>query len=275
MRNLIFLLGAPDAEMSLIEKILLHFGIAFGYATLKGTRVSSSQAYDADGSSIEVPEGAEVVTVECAVKGITPVVKVDHHNPGDRGYGMPPDQFASAASIGQVVYLLNQLMGHAEVQSVFPNWQLAAAGDHCPAAAYQGKCPGISVEEFREYRLAGSAEFQKKDIEVLRAEVNAGMEMLQGLEYVHHKGVKWKNAVSIQVPQLPHVAAMLAMPTSYSMYLPKENETKVGIIGSDDPAVIEAWLDFHADKLVRLYGDPARGYAGGYLPPQPATGASE
>lgn len=272
MRNFYFLLGAPDAEMVLIEKILNHFGIPFGYAMLRGSRISSSQAYAAEGSSTEIPSGFDVVTVECACEGITPVIKVDHHNPGDFGYGAPPDQFADAASISQVVNLLAN-EGYRTVYTVFPKWKLAAAGDHCPAAAYQGKCPGISVEEFREYRLAGAAEFQKKDIEVLRAEVNAGMEMLQGLEYVHHKGVKWKNAVGIQVPQLPHVAAMLAMPTSYSMFLPKENETKVGIIGSDDPAVIEAWIEFHSDKLVRLYGDPARGFAGGYLPQ--ATGASE
>jgi hypothetical protein len=268
-----FLLGATDAEMVLIEKILRHFNIHFGYATLKGNRVSSSQAYTADGSSTEIPDGAQVVTVECACEGITPAVKIDHHNPGDTGYGLCPELFAEAASIGQVVELLSHLR-YEEVEIVFPMWRLAAAGDHCPAAAYQGKCPGISVEEFREYRLAGAAEFQKKDIEVLRAEVVAGMGILQGLEDVYHQGVKWKNAIGIQVPQLPHVAAMLAMPTCYSMDLPKENEVKVGIIGSDEPAVIEAWMNFYADKLLRLYGDPARGYAGGYLP-RPATGASE
>src|SRR5690606_1931199 len=37
------------------------------------------------------------------------VVKIDHHRPGDPGYGQPPSKFLEASSIGQVIAVLARL----------------------------------------------------------------------------------------------------------------------------------------------------------------------
>src|SRR5690606_40611474 len=46
-------------------------------------------------------DGSRYMAVRCCV-GIS-VIRIDHHCPGDPGYGLPPSKFFAASSIGQVI----------------------------------------------------------------------------------------------------------------------------------------------------------------------------
>ena len=104
-----FLLGAGDPEMQVIESLLDSCSQEWEYATADGRRVHPGNAYRADPVSSE----ARLVFVECRFLSDIPDdhIVVDHHNPGDPGYGSGPDEFWTGSSLGQVVELLREF-GH-------------------------------------------------------------------------------------------------------------------------------------------------------------------
>src|SRR5690606_17622384 len=196
MTDRIWVLGAPDPEMELIESILRGAGEHVEYATVWRAggrrRVTPAEAYAAD---VEIGEGlrglrATAYMVECApavlvgssVDGIDwagVAVAIDHHRPGDLGYGRPPAEFLPASSIGQVIAELARLdvlpedwryvgihpddptywdragelvplpggrtvrywhaLGMSYDYRIPADHVLAAAADHCLAAAYRGE----------------------------------------------------------------------------------------------------------------------------------------
>ena len=72
------------------------------YATDEsGRRVHPGNAYRCP--IPEVSEGSTVYAVECIGELPEGWIRIDHHRPGDPGYGLPPEEFLSAASIGQVI----------------------------------------------------------------------------------------------------------------------------------------------------------------------------
>src|SRR5690606_34885663 len=99
----LWLLGAPDPEMEMIEGLLRECGETVVYATTgDGERVTAATAYRCPVP--EVPDGVVVYAVECV--DVLPDgwwVRIDHHRPGDPGYGRPPSEFLAASSIGQVI----------------------------------------------------------------------------------------------------------------------------------------------------------------------------
>lgn len=120
--NCTFILGAADPEMNAMEKMLTQAGQYCVYATAEGTRCHPGNAYKAD--SFESPvegetgvinagNGSEVAFIECggpierffADMGV-PAHRIDHHRPGDPGFGLPPAQFWEGSSIGQLYTLL-------------------------------------------------------------------------------------------------------------------------------------------------------------------------
>src|SRR5690606_15369025 len=78
-----------------------------------------------------------------------PVTRIDHHNPGDPGYEMPPERYLEGASLGQTLGLL-------EVEPT-PTQRLLAAADHCLTAAYQERCPGVDPRELLFLRASWRA----------------------------------------------------------------------------------------------------------------------
>ena len=95
-KDRMFVLGAQDPEMREIEKTLASAGFTALHAARRGQRCSAQTAYTADGVVRVGPDGvpraavlpprAPAVFVECTVDDRTPVLRVDHHNPGDPGY---------------------------------------------------------------------------------------------------------------------------------------------------------------------------------------------
>ncbi len=128
MTSRLWILGASDPEMQAIEALLTERGEAVVYAARFGDpvgprRVHPSEAYADDLTAIDGnglwsgapggdPSQVTIYTVECALPpgtGEAQHVTVDHHRPGDPGYGKPPREFLAASSIGQVIAELARL----------------------------------------------------------------------------------------------------------------------------------------------------------------------
>lgn len=109
----IWILGAPGPEMAAIETLLLECGETVAYALdARGERVHPGNAYAPEctwhDSAPEADWWDSIYTVECEPTTRDRIV-IDHHRPGDRGYGRPPSEFLAASSIGQVVAELARL----------------------------------------------------------------------------------------------------------------------------------------------------------------------
>lgn len=105
MNHRIWILGASDPEMTLIEELLRACGEEYIYALDdRGERVHPVNSYRCP--TPVVPEGSTVYAVECIDVLPEGWVRIDHHRPGDPGYGLPPEEFLTASSIGQVLSVL-------------------------------------------------------------------------------------------------------------------------------------------------------------------------
>lgn len=135
MTDRIWVLGAPDPEMEMIERLLRQCGEEIIYATDKdGRRVHPGNAYRCPVPA--VPEGSTVYAVECIEILPDGWARIDHHRPRDPGYAKSPAWFFEASSIGQVITELAWL-------GQLPDWPEAA----WPYRLY-GR-PRVGVHEIR------------------------------------------------------------------------------------------------------------------------------
>jgi len=94
--------------MTAIESLLRECGEYVVYALDKhGERVTPATAYRCP--LPEVPARAVVYAVECIDALPAGWARIDHHRPGDPGYGRPPREFLPASSLGQVIAELARL----------------------------------------------------------------------------------------------------------------------------------------------------------------------
>ena len=388
MTNRVWVLGAPDPEMELIENILRQCGETVLYATDEsGRRVHPGNAYRCPIPS--TPEGATVYAVECIDVLPEGWVRIDHHRPGDPGYGRPPEEFMRASSIGQVISALarsgalEKAVHHRLVPWVangrdmpvdeynrgirtlwfwsskdMPSWphsepgmiergvswlfdgyavyvggrhysddyvaliprhiMLAAAADHCLAAAYRGQCPGVDPTALMVWRAETRAAFQDRSVEEILADVErarqalreapridlgAGMEVRDmrtaytvttvlvepfapgatvdssgigdstSIEFGPRAEGTWDEGghhtfVRRGVAELPEAAAREGV-AFLSLATDRDGRRKVVLGGHTTPETVRAFMSEWAPArgLMDIYGDPARGFAGGYLSP--------
>lgn len=268
MSNLFFVLGANDPEMVIISRTLEACGVFYTFAvTDDGKRVHPGNAAKATGVTAGggIPDGAEVVVVECRVAGIDAVV-VDHHSPGDPGFGVPAEDFWKGSSIGQVwEYLTDRGFGDALAASGLKDEAvLAAAADHCLGAAYKGRCPGVTPTALRAWRAETRARFQGSTAAEISAAVDAAIEAVRGLPTINVGG----HAVAVageEIRELPEAASITGIPVMYELFDVRAQKTKVGLLGADEE-VGAAWMDWARanHNLEGVYGDPKRGFAGAY-----------
>lgn len=246
-----FILGANDPEMREIVQVLTAAGEKFAYACQRGARVRATNAYSANSISGALPEGAELVFVECAVLFLNPAIIIDHHQPGHPGYDCAPADYLNGSSLGQVLSLLGK--EPTELQRII------CAADHCPDAAYRGECPGVSPSALADWRLESKAAVKGLTVEELRRRVEEQRVCLQNAERVDIAGtqVAW---MPESTDETPDAAARYGIPFMYRTS-EKDGREKLGILGAP-PAAIEAWMA--ACGLKNVYGCPSRGYAGGY-----------
>jgi hypothetical protein len=183
--QVLVIFGGADAEEAAARAIAQAAGCATATATTAdGKRVNGGTAYQAVAFALDLgtlEEVAKAIIFECAPAsaGALPVVaRCDHHNPGDPGWGKGASEYWEASSLGQ-------LCAHLGVEPT-DELRLIAAGDHSPAGAYLGQCPGVDPEVFADFRIAGKVAFyaanprtaDKADADKIRAAISAAKERL-------------------------------------------------------------------------------------------------
>ena len=261
--SVVFVLGAADPEMARIEKVLHDIGAGFTYATVNEVRCHPGNAYKAD----QMHTHNMIVWVECgSAEMACPHIRIDHHNEGDNGFSMGPENFWEGSSLGQLYRLL---LANGAAQSVLDSLfgedkYLVAASDHCPAAAYKGLCPGVDKWELAAYRARRNAEYLKVSVEEYISVLHDSIAIAEKLPvkelggevyYVANEPIDYLNEVSLRLG----ITVEYVMPGSQ-----RDPRVKVGLLGGS-PSLTAAWMEHKKDSLVGIYGSPTRGYAGGYL----------
>ena len=216
-----FVLGAQDPEMREIEKVITRAGARFVHAAKDGQRCTPRTAYGANAvvrvgpggiaRAVVLPPQAPVVFVECALVGREPVLRIDHHHPGDAGYDKGPSAYLEGSSLGQVLRLLE--MEPSETQ------RLLAAGDHCLTAAYQGACPAVDPNELLFLRASWRAMVSGRSLgDVMEGILDAAKQVRRHYDSELRESVFLDpTAVS---PDLPEGAAYAGCPVRYRALLP-------------------------------------------------------
>lgn len=308
MENAIFILGAADPEMAAIEALLRDAGVRYAYAVdAAGVRVHPGNAYRAAGyldNGRVFPMGSTygvyvptAYLVECSLPNdpiscdghdgqIWPTVVIDHHRPGDPGYGLPPDLYLAASSIGQVLSVLcdaGTLPGNPMTYCRLsrPDLLLVAAADHCLEVAYRSRCPGVDPDALMRWRAESRAAFQRRSVDAVLADIAAARSRLRAAieptatmfddpEYIQAAGLTVSDSLYADfrgenIPELPEAAAREGIPFLADQ-TDRDGRRKVVLMAA--PAyLVERFLAGEiVSGLTDFYGDPARGFAGGYLP---------
>lgn len=269
---MIFVLGAKDPEMKLIHEVLGFLGWELLPALRQGKRVYPGNAYQADPPHLDWSAFATVYAVECGWRGeAANVAHIDHHHPGDPGYGQPPAEYFAAASIGQIFALAarelparGQQAGldalHARYGHVA---HLAAAADHCLGAAYRGACPGVDPDELTRWIIERRAAFLHLSPAALRTRVEASCARIRALAVDNLADLRGEPGGTL--PEAPH-AACIAGIAVLTEVVDRDGRHKVGLLGANAAQVTRFLAGALVPGLTGYYGDPARGFAGGYLP---------
>ena len=254
MNNYFFVLGAKDPEMQEIIRVLDSQSIPWAFATVAGMPVRTSEAYKATGVQGLIPCDSKIVFVECEVLGLFPHEICDHHNEGDPGFGMPPARYMEGSSLGQVLRLLGIEPTHEQ--------HIIAAADHCLRHAYAGMCPGVTPEELADWRERSRAALREITVEEIRSRIDNAIEVLKNAPRIRiaDEEVAWFPVTVERPEEIPEASARTGIPFCYVKKEP--SGAKAGIM-SAAPRTIRSWM--RECGLKNVYGDPARGFAGGYL----------
>jgi hypothetical protein len=161
---------------------------------------------------------------------------------------------------------------------------LAAAADHCLAAAYRGQCPGVDPDALMQWRAETRAAHQERTVDEVLADVEAARKILNkrsviwveassGLASTWDKPIAgagdydWVPYPIIphfkdRVPELPEAAAREGLPFTAEVTAP-DGRRKVILQGADENTIRE-WMDARSAEGAEVYGDPVRGFAGCY-----------
>ncbi len=255
-----FILGAQDAEMQKIETILRASGHVVRHAIRHGRRVPSKFAYEAERPSGAVKWESQIVWVECAIPGKRKShhVSVDHHRHGDFGYGKGPEEFYEASSIGQVC----NLIGYEPTEDIL----YTAAADHCLGAAYAGLCPNIDPERMRDWRANTHAAVRQMTVEQFHQGLDNTIESLKKCSMLNIGGHEFIDAMDTQHEWVSDASAILGRSVMYAYFDRRVRRNKVGVLNGS-PEALAAWMEWAKTRpyLEDIYGDPVRGFAGGYL----------
>jgi hypothetical protein len=201
-----------------------------------------------------------------------------------------PTPFAWVAEIGAYIICTPRggfELGGSESWHVVPaDFVLTAAADHCLGAAYRGKCPGVDPDALMRWRAESRARYQRRSVEAILADVERAKEALQnarrldlvpGVPCCQHLdcpecagygtvgGVNVRDMRGQHVPELPEAATRLGL--GYVADVRDGRDGRRKIVCSGDAEQVRAFLEVWAPAqgLLDLYGDPARGFAGGYV----------
>jgi hypothetical protein len=300
----IWILGAADPEMEAIESLLRECGERVAHACVgggeridhalaPGVRVHPGNAYRGtchryvtDCGGAGDPDETWYL-VECDVPAPWPerVRRIDHHRAGDAGFGREPRDFLAASSIGQVLAALGREPTDEQ--------RLVAAADHCLAAAYRGECPGVDPDALMRWRVAGRARFQGRSDAKVLADIYAALDALErseplsfgdvgphgecggcgikvaateadaSFDYCECPTVRDMRDREPPVAELTEAACRYGYEYVSGPLVGPDGRRKYTVSGH--PATVRAWLEWAPrNGIVDTYGDPERGFAGGY-----------
>lgn len=248
--------------------------------------------------SMATPEQICALTSDGTEPPTTHVQSFDHHREGDAGFGGSPMDYFGSSSVGQVAtYLLRdpdraRALGweRVEVGRATPNGEviahrsallvgtgnsygyripqevlMIAASDHCLAAAYQQKCPGIDPLALMEWRLASRAAFQKVPLEKLMMQVMATRARIR--QRAIDGIADLTDLPGGTLPEAPEAACAEGLGV-LAKVKDRDGREKIVLLGNLEPKRIQEWIDAQAAFGHEVYGDPVRGYAGAYLTPR-------
>lgn len=327
MNDVVWVLGASDPEMEAIESLLRDAQQNIVYFSDGCSRVHPGNAYSVAMPPALLMGDHRIMLVECGANLDDPrVMRIDHHQPGDAGYGRKPMDFLAASSIGQVISFLtssgvssfnsmeqNKEPGDTPGTFVFRDntWWivendllhevphelvLTAAADHCLLHAYDNRCPGVEPDTLMQWRIRSRSKFQKRTIEEILSDVEAarralweaptivlGWECLCGDTNLPngcgsdsvYSGIECDDSDPIEavdmrgrhIPELPEASARERL-CFIADGLP-DRDGRIKIVcqsGSAEQVSAFMWDWAPCNGLVNIYGDPERGFAGGYLP---------
>lgn len=140
---------------------------------------------------------------------------------------------------------------------------VTAAADHCLAAAYKWGCPGVNPKYLMEWRADSRAKFQGRSFEAVMEDIHAATDALEDAPKIDLGGVQVADLRQVgTVPEVPEASARLGMPF-IARLKERDGRNKV-VLQSAPPEAIVAFLAGAITGLSGYYGDPARGFAGGY-----------
>jgi hypothetical protein len=170
---------------------------------------------------------------------------------------------------------------------------VTAACDHCLHHAWAGRCPGVTRDDVREFRAlqAATRPVEPKSEEQYRADLVWAVAALSEAPTLdldpcacgqslssHDRGdgdcvecgtpfIRVADMRAVHVPELPDAACYQSEPYIATV-TDRDGRTKVVIGGAASDRAINAFMKQWgpAQGLTGIYGDPARGFAGGYLP---------
>lgn len=280
MKKVLVVFGGADFEEAAARMVAIAASLVVGTATTAdGKKVHAGNAYMATGFELDngTLEGiTDVVIFECApvVAGeLSVILRADHHNPGDTGFGLGPDKFFDASSLGQLMNFLGIEPTNEQL--------LVAAGDHCPADAYAGRCPGIDPSAFGQFRIAQKLSFyagdprnaHKATSELLAAVIETAKTKL--LESPEVDGVRDLRSAGY-IDELPEAALSLRL--AYMSQIPDTDRdrnptgnTKILLGGHTIPEAVNKFMEWGnslPNKVGPAYGNPIRGFAGVVVTPE-------
>lgn len=157
------------------------------------------------------------------------------------------------------------------------DWLLAAAADHCLGAAYRGECPGVDPDELMQWRAESLAAFQGRAVADVLADIAAAQQTLRDAEDIYIDvgpmpgGETYFERLADMrrpepIPELPEAAMRMGVGYISGPLATPDGRRKITCSGTDEQ--VSAFLGHWAptEGLVDTYGDPSRGFAGGYLP---------
>lgn len=260
-----FILGAQDPEMRSIEEILAKNKIEYAFAGFDQQRSNAARANESNCVLKKTP-GRDYLTedifrqdqpfavVECRIPGSTPSLIVDHHEPGDPGFTMPPERYMEGSSLGQVLALFSEKPTDTH--------RLICAADHCLTQAYQGQCPDVDPSELLFMRAAWKSKILNiglgevmdaimNDVKIIRASIDDS------------DGIAKIMDPTLIDDYMAEASAYVGVPILYQS-MSSSGDLKVMLKGGS-PEQISAFMKEQEELGSRVYGNPYRGYAGAYI----------
>lgn len=302
----LFILGFFDPEMYAIERCLGSATWAMRATVNRQIVASPADAYRVDDFDVEADAASRVVRcwVECRPTGMSRAdleargdIVIDHHAPGDRGFGESrPGMLWAASSLGQVTAVIVAARdaasfgsGYGPILARLADSQTIARAcvDHNLGIALSGAAVGVHpwaavlvmALDKKLSALGPSTPVTADEVEAYIARVLAAREAVRAAHFIDFgRGVRFRDMTEVQVAELPTAASLAG--EAYIARAPSRPGVPDTLVvgGLARPEAVARFMALARLAALRLpgevlaktpggdgvYGDPARGFAGTY-----------